>query len=274
MKTIILSAVAALAASSVAAQENFFFPTITVRPQAQAAAARIPQRPMPSLGNVNLTEQFDRNLHVLNKVLGSRSYEIGLTADAGAKTRFFTFTSAAGTVLGKIGSLDDLRGKGVDVRIDANTSYNFRVEVGDIFDDPIHKSIVHITPIAGTNGPTHEFTTGVLLDAVKAKSSLFSIDGEPYWVFYGRDAKTDGSGFANTRSFLFTHEAGMSTKAWPVAESALPLNQATTVALGDVNVSMTRTATELIINSSDSGSGLTAASRCRPGRPVCDPAPR
>jgi hypothetical protein len=83
---------------------------------------------------------------------------------------------------------------------------------------------------------------------MRAKSAIVTIDGDEYWFFYGRDAKSDGSGFADTHSFLITHEAGMSTKAWPVSESSLPLDTATSVTLGDVTVQMTRTSSgELIV---------------------------
>jgi hypothetical protein len=83
--------------------------------------------------------------------------------------------------------------------------------------------------------------TGVLLDAVRAKSALVTINGDEYWIFYGRDALSDGSGFASTRSFLITHEAGLSTKAWPLSESALPLDKASEVDLGGVKAVFTRT---------------------------------
>lgn len=201
------------------------------------------------LGRVSLSAQLDKNLFIMKETLGSRSLDVGVAADAGAKNRFLTFTDRAGTTLGKIGSLSDLRGNGVDIRIDANTVYNFRVEVGSIFDDPVHKSILHITPTAGTSGPSDDMTTGALLDAMRAKSSLVTIDGDEYQIFYGRDAKTDGSGFADARSFLITHEAGMSTKAWPLAESSLPVDAPTVVTLGDAQVTMTRTSGgELIVN--------------------------
>ena len=205
------------------------------------------------LGRVNLAAQLDRNLFLVKNTFGSRSLDVGITADPGAKTRFLTFTDGSGTSLGAIGSLSDLRGKGVDIRIDAATVYNFRIEVGSIFDDPVHKSILHITPTAGTRGPSSQMTTGALLDAMRAKSALVTIDGEEYWVFYGRAALSDGSGFAKSHSFLVTHEAGMSTKAWPISESSLPLNTPTNVSLGDTQVQMTRTsAGELVISSADS----------------------
>ena len=248
---------------SATADRSFSATSLSVRAAVQAAGARqnVVQTPIVrplgrnaargfELGRVKLAAQFDRNLNLLTQTFGTRKLDVGITADAGAKTRFLSFTDKAGTALGLIGSLSDLRGKGVDIRIDASTTYNFRVEVGSIFDDPVHKSILHMTPTAGTRGPSHDMTTGALLDDMRAKSAIVTIDGDEYWIFYGRDARTDGSGFANTRSFLITHEAGMSTKAWPLSESALPLDTPTSVALGDVNVQMTRTSSgELIVGS-------------------------
>jgi hypothetical protein len=255
------------------ADRSFFLAPLAVRPSVQAAAelswtARQAQtqvqltpvfralRPGERLGSeygrVNLAAQLDRNLFLMKETLGTRLLDIGLAADAGAKTRFLTFTDGAGTTLGAIGSLSDLRGKGVDVRIDASTVYNFRIEVGSIFDDPVHKSILHTTPTAGTRGPSYHMTTGALLTTTRAKSAVISVDGDEYWIFYGRDALTNGSGFADTRGFLITHEAGMSTKAWPVAESSLPVDAPTVVDLGGVQLQMTRTSGgELIVGSAN-----------------------
>ncbi|MFI5361622.1 MAG: hypothetical protein ACHQ49_06610 [Elusimicrobiota bacterium] len=253
---------------SAAAEQSFLLTAPSVRPQvaAEAAASAVPpaapatiletpvlralragEKTGNELGRVNLSSQFDRNLFLLKETLGSRALDIGITADEGAKTRFLSFTDASGTTLGKIGSLSDLRGKGVDIRIDASTVYNFRVEVGSIFDDPVHKSILYVTPTEGTQGRSYDMTTGALLDDMRAQSAIVAIDGDEYWFFYGRDALTDGSGFAKTHSFLVTHEAGMSTKAWPIAESSLPLDTPTDVALGDTHVSMTRTSGGVLI---------------------------
>jgi hypothetical protein len=281
MKKILLAAAVLLPVAAAAttleslsanAERAFLASPLSVRAAAQAAA-RLPQAPAPQApvlltptvrvlganealgseyGRMKLAAQDDKNLYLLNEKLGSRLLDVGIATDPGAKNRFLTFTDGAGTTLGKIGSLSDLRGKGIDIRIDASTVYNFRVEVGSIFDDPVHKSILHTTPINGTNGPTYHMTTGALLDVMRAKSSIVNIDGEDYEIFYGRDAKSDGSGFANTHGFLFTHEAGMSTKAWPLAESALPLDVPTSVTLGDVTVQMTRTSGgELVVGSAN-----------------------
>jgi hypothetical protein len=283
MKRVLLAAAllgpaAAVAATmetlSANAQRDFFASPLSVRSEVRAAAPRDAQAPAAApatvletpkvralgagerfgseYGRVALSSQFDRNLFLLNEVLGSRKLDVGVATDPGAKTRFLTFTDGAGTTLGKIGSLGDLRGKGVDIRIDASTVYNFRVEVGSIFDDPVHKSILHTTPTAGTRGPSYDMTTGALLDVMRAKSAIVNIDGEDYEIFYGRDALSDGSGFAQTRSFLVTHEAGLSTKAWPLSESALPVDAPTSVSLGDTQVIMTRTSGgELIVSAAN-----------------------
>jgi hypothetical protein len=252
------------------AERGFSAAPASVRPAVAAAAAlaQAPENPvleMPALrslgagerlgaelGRVTLAAQLDRNLNLVKKTLGARSLDVGIVADAGAKDRFLSFTDASGTTLGKIGSLGDLRGKGIDIRIDASTVYNFRVEVGSIFDDPVHKSVLHITPIQGTVGPASQMTTGALLDAMRAQSAIVTIDGDEYWIFYGRESKTDGSGFTNSRGFLVTHEAGLSTKAWPIEESALPLDTPVSVTLGDAQVRMTRTSGgELVISSAN-----------------------
>lgn len=204
------------------------------------------------LGRVNLSAQLDRNLSLLRETLGSRLLDVGIATDPGAKTRFLTFTDASGTTLGRIGSLGGLRGAGIDVRVDASTVYNFRVEVGSIFNDPVRNSVLYTTPAEGTSGPSYDMKTGALLDLMRAKSAIVNINGDDYEIFYGRDARADGRGFAGTRSFLFTHEAGLSTKAWPLSESALPVDVPTVVTLGDAQVQMTRTSGgELIVSSAD-----------------------
>jgi hypothetical protein len=273
MKNVLLAAVVLVPAVAGAvsmeslragADAEFALAPLAARAAVQAASARelqIQQAPLTpralgrdearglEAGRVNLAAQLDKNLFLLKDTFGSRSLDLGLVVDQGAKERFMSFTDANGTVLGAIGSLSDLRGKGVDIRIDASTVYNFRVEVGSIFDDPVHKSILHMTPVSGTSGPSHDMTTGALLDDVRAKSALVTISGDEYWIFYGRDAKKDGSGFSTTRSFLITHEAGMSTKAWPLDESSLKLDVPSEVTLGDVKAVLTRTSGgELIVN--------------------------
>jgi hypothetical protein len=132
----------------------------------------------------------------------------------------------------------------VNIRIDAGTVYNFRVQA-NIF-NPARGSTFKMTPVGGA-GPAHDMKTGALLDAAKARASLFSANGQEFWVFYGRQVLPDGSGFAEARSFLFVHEAGLSSKAWPLAESALAVGSPAVVDLGGTRVSLTRTAEGFLV---------------------------
>ena len=200
------------------------------------------------LARVNLAAALDRNLHLKNYTLGSRALDLGVATDAAFKNYFLAFTDGAGSTLRSIGDPQKLRGEGVNIDIDASTSYNFRVEVnGVIFGDPIRDSILHITPLKG--GTNYDPTTGEIVDAIHARATVFSIDKAEYMMAYGRDVLPDGSGFAATNSFLFIRINGLSTKAWPLAESALKADAAAVVKLGDASVQLTRTSGgELIIN--------------------------
>ena len=202
------------------------------------------------VARVNLASQLDRNLHVTNYKFGARPRDLGLATDSGFKKFFFAFTENGATVLGPIGNLNDLRGNGVNVRIDAATVYNFKVNI-NIF-SPVRGSTLAMAPAAGTSGPDQSVKTGALLDAVRARAALMSLGGEEYWIFYGRDALPGGGGFAPTRSFWFVRLNGLSSKAWPLAESALAADAAAVVDLGGAKVAVTRTsAGELIVNAAN-----------------------
>ncbi len=193
-----------------------------------------------TLATVVLADALDKNLHVTNYRFGARPLDLGVATDPGFKKFYLTFSDRAGTTIGPIGDLGKLRSsEGVDVRIDAATVYNFRVQA-NIF-SPVRGSMLYMTPSQGTAGPSHETKTGPLLDAIRARAALMTIDGEEYWIFYGRDVKADGSGFADTRSFLFVHMNGLSSKAWPLAESSLTPGAPGVVDLGGVKVSVLRT---------------------------------
>lgn len=201
------------------------------------------------VGRVNLAAQLDKQRALLARQLGSAPRDIGVAADAGLKTYYLTFKPAGqpGPVaLAALGDLNRLRGSGVDARVDGATVYNFKVSVS-IF-SPTRGSTLHIKPSQGTRGPGHEVKTGVVLDAVKARSSTFRAGGKEFWLHYGTDVKADGTGFGDTRSFLIIHENGLSSKAWPIAEASLPLNAAGTVDLGGTRVVLTRSAGELVIS--------------------------
>jgi hypothetical protein len=203
------------------------------------------------LGRVDLAGQLDKNFYVLNERLGARAWDLGVATDAGFKKYFLTFTDKArATRLGAVGSLSDLRGPGVDIRVDAATVYNFKVKI-NIF-SPTRGSTLLMTPAQGAAGPEASVKTGAVLDAVAARATRVSISGEEYWFFYGRDALPDGSGFAATRSFLIVRENGLSSKAWPLAEAALKPGAASVVDLGGVKAALTRTSDgALIVNAAD-----------------------
>jgi hypothetical protein len=224
-----------------------------VEPVLQPALKPRPFRPSrafgPTLARVNLASQLDRNLRVTNDRFGSRPLDLGVATDAGFKKFFFSFSDAAGTVLAPIGDLNRLRGSGVDARIDASTVYNFKVSI-NIF-NPVRGSTLRMTPTAGTAGPEQSVKTGALLDAVRARATVMTLNGEEYWIFYGRDALPSG-GFGTTRSFLFVRMNGLSSKAWPLAESALTPGAPAVVDLGGARVALTKTAAgELLVEAAN-----------------------
>jgi hypothetical protein len=232
-----VSVVEALQASPAA--EPFLQPALKPRPFRPEASAG------EELGRLNLAAQLDRNLHATNYKLGARPLDLGIATDAGFKQFFFTFTDRAGTALAPIESVSQLRGPGVNARIDASTVYNFKLKI-NIF-NPVRGSTLEMNPVAGTSGPAQSVKSGALLDAVRARAVLFTLNGSEYWLFYGRDALASGV-FAKTRSFLFVHMDGLSSKAWPLAEAALKADSPAVVSLGDQQVSVTLASTgELVV---------------------------
>lgn len=200
------------------------------------------------VGSVRLADLLDHHRNLIIKQLGGLVWDISVAGDAGFKTYFMTFArAAADLVIAPLGDLNRLRGDGINITIAPGVTYNFRVSI-NIF-NPVRGSTLHITAVSGTQGPSHEMSTGDLLDAVKGKSYVFSSNDNEYWLLHGTDVDAATNKLGNTRSFLFIHEAGMSSKAWPVAESALPADKPTTVAFGDNSVILTRTsAGQLLIN--------------------------
>lgn len=248
-----------------AAAESFAqSPALVRRAVESAGAAQEPVlqpalRPLPFratgapgavLARVKLADQLDRNLRVANYKFGSRALDLGVATDAGFKSFFFTFSDRGAAVLGAIGDLNRLRGEGVNIRVDAATVYRFLVSI-NIF-NPIRGSTLDMSPVQGTAGPAHSLKTGALLDAVRARAALMNYGGREYWIFYGRDALADGSGFAPTRSLLFVLLNGLSSKAWPLAESALRAGGPSVVDLGGAKVALTRTAEgELVVTAAN-----------------------
>ncbi len=220
-------------------------------PVLQPPLVPLPMRPAARQGavlaRVALASIEENSKHVLTRVFGARSLDLGVASDAAFKSYYLSFTDAKNaTTLAPLGDLNRLRGNGVDVRIDASTVYNFKVSV-NVF-SPVRGSTLKMTPVQGTRGPQNDVKTGSVLDAIKAKSVVFKARGQELWLFYGRDAKPDASGYAGTRSFLFIKEDGLSSKAWPLAEAALPADASAAVDLGGIKLNLTRTAAgELII---------------------------
>jgi|GEM_PF-4849883 len=223
-----------------AAQGTFFQAPLKARPLARFSGEE--------LARVGLAAQLDRNLHVLNARFGARPLDVGLACEANNfKNDYLSFSDAKTMALGALGDLNRLRNEGIDIRIDAKTVYHFHVSI-NIF-DPIRGSTLEMTPTQGTTGPSTNMKTGTLLDAVRARSTVFSIDGQEYWILYGHDVKAGGDGFADTRSFLFIKIDGLSSKAWPLAESSLKVDAPSSVDLGGTGVTVTLTSGgELVVS--------------------------
>lgn len=212
-----------------------------------------PLQPMSARGaagavvaRAELAKIAEDSRHLMTRTFGARTLDLGVASDAAFSSYYLTFTDAKTTTLAPLGDLNRLRGSGVDARVDASTVYNFKVSV-NIF-SPVRGSTLKMTPVQGTRGPQNNVKTGAVLDAVRARSLVFKARGQELWMFYGADAKPDASGFADTRSFLFIKEDGLSSKAWPLAESKLPLDAPAVVDLGGLKLTLTRTSSgELLI---------------------------
>jgi hypothetical protein len=198
------------------------------------------------VGKVVLSALMSANRRLVTRQFGGRTLDLGIVSDAAFSKKYLTFSDPATTSLALLGDMNRLRGAGLDARIDARTVYNFKVAI-NIF-SPVRGSTLKLTPVQGTSGPAHEMKTGALLDAIRAKSFVFKAKGAELWLSYDADVLPDGSGFAETRSFLFTKEDGLSSKAWPLAEARLPVGSSAAVDLGGLKLTLTRTASgELII---------------------------
>lgn len=208
--------------------------------QKELTPVLIQPRSAAVVGKVVLSALKSANRHITARVFGSRNLDLGIVSDASFSNKYFTFTDAKGSSLAPLGDLNRLRGEGINARIDAKTVYNFKVVV-NIF-SPVRGSTLKMTPTQGTSGPSHEMKTGALLDAIKAKSFVFKAKGQELLLSYDSDVLPDGSGFAATRSFLFTKEDGLSSKAWPLAEAKLPVGSTVTVDLGGLKLALTRSA--------------------------------
>lgn len=253
-----VAATAGVESLSVSAERDFASAPLALGASLQAGPAAEPflqpeLKPLPfraqtaageELGRLNLSAQLDRNLHVTNYKFGARPLDLGIATDAGFKQFFFTFTDRVGSALAPIASVSQLRGPGVDARIDAATIYNFKLKI-NIF-NPVRGSTLEMNPAGGTSGPSQSVKSGALLDAVRARAVLFTLNGSEYWLFYGRDARASGV-FAKTRSFLFVHMDGLSSKAWPLAESSLKADAPAVLSLGGEQISVTLASGDLVV---------------------------
>jgi hypothetical protein len=227
----------AVPAASKTAEPVSFFEIQDPKPRPAAPAQALGE----AVGQVSLPALLDHHRDLLaNQQLGASNWNISVAGDPGFKKYFLTFQQSSNLVIRPLGDLNRLRGEGIDVTIAPGLVYHFHVSI-NIF-NPIRGSTLEIHAAQGTRGPDHDIKTGTVLDAVKAKSYIFNADGNEYWVLYGTDVDANTNQLANTRSLLFIHEAGTSTKAWPVAEGSLPVGQPTSVTFGDNSYVLTRSA--------------------------------
>ncbi len=220
-------------------------------PVLQAPLKPVPAGPVGANGAVlaraSLAAIAENAQHIMTRTFGARSLDLGVASDAAFSSYYLVFTAGNSSTLAALGDLNRLRGAGVDARIDSSTVYNFKVSV-NIF-SPVRGSTLKMTPTQGTRGPQNDAKTGALLDAIRAKSVVFTAHGQELWMLYGADAKPDASGFADTNSFLFIKEDGLSSKAWPLAASKLAPDAPFVVDLGGNKITLTRTsAGEIIVN--------------------------
>lgn len=190
----------------------------------------------PALGTVNLAAQLDRHRTMIQRQLGALPWHISMASDPKFQVQYLTLFRAPALVLKRIDDLNRLRGDGVVVQADDQTQYRIKVSI-NIF-SPVRGSTVNIDPVNGTRGPSHKLKTGAVLDAVKANTFVFKTGGKEFWLAYGTDVDPATDRLAATRSLLFVHEAGLDSKAWPVAESQLPLDQAVGIDLGGTQLSL------------------------------------
>lgn len=222
-------------------------PRINAAPKASEPILQFPDilemdniEPMGSLlGSFALADCLDAHADLFTLELGDKSYDLSLASDPGFDKQYFAFRREGRILLHKIENANELRKKGIVVRLDGSTAYKFKVSV-NIF-SPTRGSTLNITPERGTRGPSHKIKTGDILDAIERKSFRFRTGGKEFWLLYGTDADPATGALADTRSFLFIHEDGLSSKAWPVPEKRLNPGKALLIDLGDTKISLVKT---------------------------------
>ena len=259
MKTIIFAAAVLIAAPTFATDfENFKVDSSAIEgSQYLAADAELPghikfeepifEKPKfgpfsvgvgKDLGGFVLADRLDSHSDMFTRKLGSKVWDLSVAGDSKFEISYLRLTREDETQLHKIKNVKELRGKGINIQIDDNTSYNIKVSV-NIF-SPTRGSKLKITAINGTKGPSHKIKTGAILDRIEEKSFIFKTAGKEYWTLYGTDVDPETNWFTDTKSFLVIQENGLSTKAYPIPESKLPVGEAVSVALGDAKVVIRR----------------------------------
>ncbi len=206
----------------------------------------------PLLGSFKLAERLDAHRNLLNRQLGTQAWDISMASDPNFKVQYLALSKPdalkgspglAGPgafLLKRIDDLNRLRGDGVVVDVDSQTHYRVKVSI-NIF-NPVRGSTVNLDPVNGTRGPSHKIKTGEVLDQVKGHSFVFRAGGKEFWLLYGTDVDPKTDALANTRSLVFVNEAGLDSKAWPVAEAQLAADSAINVDLGGTGLTLVRTA--------------------------------
>ncbi len=188
------------------------------------------------LGSFNLSARLDSHRDLMTLQLGGTVWNVSSAADPKFEVLYLTFQNKDRVLTRRIKDLNSLRGEGVVVDVEPGVSYRFKVSV-NIF-SPVRGSTLQVTPVNGTQGPGHKMKTGAVLDAVKRESFVFKAGDKEFWVLFGTDMDPQADRFANTRSLLFIHEDGLSSKAWPVPESALTDEKPLGIALGETRISL------------------------------------
>ncbi|MFH2202077.1 MAG: hypothetical protein ABIJ96_03085 [Elusimicrobiota bacterium] len=204
----------------------------------------VPLGPMlkvgPLIGEFKLAERLDSHSDLFTLQLGAKTYDISLAADPKFDIQYMKFLNEDTLILHRVQNANELRGKGIDVRLDEKTVYNFKVSV-NIF-NPTRGSTLKVTPVGGTRGPSHSIKTGSIFDAIKRESFVFRAGGQEFWLLYGTDIDPAADQPAATRSLLFVHENGLKSKAWPVAEGQLTADKPLVVGLGDTRIALVKSA--------------------------------
>ena len=195
-----------------------------------------------AVARIDLASQLDRHQTMLHLQLGPSVWQVGVAGDAAFKRYYFTFRQGSRVHLAPL-DIGRLR-SGVDIEIEPGLVYNFKISP-NIF-DPVRRSTLKLRPARGTSGRSHDIKTGDILDAARALSFVFSAEDAEYWVFYGTDVDPSTGQFGSSRSLLFVRYDGLNSRAWPLAEDALPLAQAMRVQLSSPLI-LTRTPSELAI---------------------------